>query len=58
MADYFTNLSVAINLPTEAEQVYALALAYKARPAQPGDGLPADFPKNLMAVVEEGTSRR
>src|SRR5437016_1085239 len=53
MADYFTNLSLVVELGTEAEQAYALDLAQKASLAQQGDALPDDFPKRLTDVIED-----
>ena len=53
MADYYTNFSVVLKLANEAEQTYALDLAHKASLAQQGDELPADFPKDLVDMVED-----
>ncbi len=53
MADYFTNFSVVINLATEAQQAYALALAHKAHHAQQGEGLPDDIPEILKDAIED-----
>jgi hypothetical protein len=53
MADYFTNFSVVLKLANEAEQAYALDLAHKASLVQQGDELPADFPKDLVDMVED-----
>ena len=53
MADYFTNFSIVINLPSEAEQAYALDLARKASLCQQGDKLPDDFPKALTEAIED-----
>jgi hypothetical protein len=53
MADYFTNFSLVLKLANETEQAYALDLAHKAGLAQPGDELPADFPKALVDMVED-----
>ena len=53
MADYFTNFSVVIKLANETEQAYALDLAHKASLAQQGDELPADFPKDLVDMIED-----
>jgi hypothetical protein len=53
MADYFTNFSLVLKLANETEQAYALDLAHKASLAQQGDELPADFPKELVDMVED-----
>ena len=53
MADYFTNFSVVINLANETEQAYALDLAHKAGLVQQGNELPADFPKDLVDMIED-----
>jgi len=53
MADYFNNFSLVIKLANETEQAYALDLAHKASLAQQGDELPADFPKDLVDMVED-----
>ena len=53
MADYFTNFSVALKLANETEQAYALDLAHKAILAQQGDEFPADFPKDLVDIIED-----
>src|ERR1039458_6080841 len=53
MADYFTNFSVVIKLANEAEQACALDLAHKASLAQQGNELPADFPKDLVDMIED-----
>jgi hypothetical protein len=53
MADYFTNFSLVISLASETEQQYALDLAHKASFAQQGDELPADFPKELVDMIED-----
>jgi hypothetical protein len=53
MADYFTNFSLVLTLTNEAAQAYALDLAHKASLAQQGDELPADFPKDLVDMIED-----
>ncbi len=53
MADYYTNFSLVLKLANETEQAYALDLAHKASLAQQGDELPADFPKELVDMVED-----
>ena len=53
MADYFTNFSVVLKLANETEQAYALDLAHKASLAQQGQVLPADFPKELVDMIED-----
>ena len=53
MADYFTNFSVVLKLANETEEAYALDLAHKASHAQLGDELPADFPKDLVDMIED-----
>ena len=52
MADYYTNLSLIVNLPTEAAQVYALDLAQQASQGRLGEELSKDFPPALAEVVE------
>ncbi len=52
MADYFTNFSLVLKLENETEQAYALNLAHKASLMQQGDELPADFPKDLVDLIE------
>ena len=53
MADYFTNLSLVLNLPDEAAQTYALELAHHASGARQGNELPDDFPKPLTDVIDD-----
>ncbi len=53
MADYYTNFSLVLKLANETEQAYALDLAHKASLAQQGDELPADFPKELVDMIED-----
>ena len=50
MADYFTNFSLVLNLAKETEP---LDLAHKASLVQQGDALPADFPKDLVDMIED-----
>ncbi len=52
MADYYTNFSLVLPLPTEAAQAYALALAHQAEQGRQGGDLPADFPPSLLDVLE------
>ncbi len=54
MADYFTNFSLLVQMPTEAAQTYALDLAERTfhiflRDERPED----DFPSSLRDVVED-----
>lgn len=51
MADYFTNFSLLVPLPTEAAQKYALDLAQQAARIQQGDESAGGFP--LREVVED-----
>ena len=54
MADYFTNFSLIVPLPTEAAQQYALDLAHQAFLIHLGEeGMPDDFPASLRDVVED-----
>ena len=53
MANYFTNFSVALSLPNEAAQTYALDLAYQADQGRQGDQLPENFPPALAGVIED-----
>ncbi len=57
MADYFTNFSLIVPLPTEAAQQYALDLAHQAFHLFLGDEVPNDtpddFPASLRDVVED-----
>lgn len=52
MADYFTNLSVIVDLPNQAAQDYALDLANKIGRLQQGDEPPDDFPASLKDFIE------
>ncbi|MEQ1858454.1 MAG: hypothetical protein ABMA13_00805 [Chthoniobacteraceae bacterium] len=53
MADYFTNFSMDLSLPTEEAQQYALNLAEQAFHIHMGDEVPDDFPKSLIDVAED-----
>ena len=53
MADYYTNFSLILSLPTEAAQKYALELNHQAEQAHQGDELAKDFPKELEPVLED-----
>src|SRR5437879_660930 len=53
MADYFTNFSLILPLPTEAAQKYALDLAEQAFHIHMGEDMPNDFPESLRDVVED-----
>jgi len=53
MANYFTNFSLIVPLPSEIAQNYAVALAEQARSINEGDEAPADFPASLLDVVED-----
>jgi hypothetical protein len=54
MADYFTNFSMILPLPSEAAQTYAADLAEQAFYIQTGDEpMPNDFPLSLRDVVED-----
>ena len=53
MADYFTNFSLDVKLPTEEAQKYALDLTNQARAGNQGVELPDSFPKSLRDVVED-----
>ena len=53
MADYFTNFSVIMSLPTEEAVNYALGLTQQAARIQQGDEIPADFPSSLRDVIED-----
>jgi hypothetical protein len=48
VADYFTNFSMVLPLPSEAAQTYAADLAEQVSYIQTGDEhLPHDFPASL-----------
>ena len=53
MADYFTNFSLIVPLPTEAAEKYALDLAQQAFRIHLGDEIPDDFPALFRDVVED-----
>ena len=53
MADYFTNFSFIVPLPTEEAVEYAVNLAEQAFHAHMGEEIPADFPATLKDVVED-----
>ncbi len=53
MADYFTNFSLVLKLANETEQAYALDLVHKASLVHQGNELPADFPKELVDMIED-----
>jgi len=53
MADYFTNFSLIVPLPTEAAEKYALDLAHLAFQIHLGDDMPNDFPVSLRDVVKD-----
>ncbi len=53
MADYFTNFSLIVPLPSEAAQKEALDLAHQAFLIHVGEDMPDDFPTSLRDVVED-----
>ena len=53
MADYFTNFSLLVPLPTEDAQKYALDLAHAATVTYQGDEPPANFPASLAEVIDD-----
>ena len=54
MADYFTNFSLLMALPSEAAEKYALDLAQQAFHIHLGDEeMPGEFPASLRDVVED-----
>jgi hypothetical protein len=53
MANYFTNFSLVLSLPTEAAQAYALEIHHQASCANQGEDLPKDFPQALAGVTED-----
>ena len=54
MADYFTNFSLIVPLPSEAAHQYAADLAEQAYYVHLGDEpMPDDFPASLRDVVED-----
>lgn len=53
MANYFTNFSLALSLPNEAAQAYALDLAHQADQRRQGDPLAENFPPALADLIED-----
>ena len=53
MADYFTNFSLIVSLPSVEAQTYALELAEQASRIQQGDEESEKFPDDLKSVVED-----
>ena len=53
MADYFTNFSVIVELPTEEAEKYALHLAAQASSVHQGDEMPDDFPAEFRDIIED-----
>ena len=53
MADYFTNFSLIVPLPSEAAEKYALDLAEQAHHIRMGEEMPKDFPPSLRDFVED-----
>ena len=53
MADYFTHFSLIFTLPSAEAQTYALQLAGQISLIRQGDEQPADFPRELAAVIED-----
>ena len=53
MADYFTNFSLLVSLPSKEAQAYALALAHAATVTYQGDELPDGFPAPLADVIDD-----
>lgn len=53
MADYYTNFSLIVPLPSEAAHKHALDLAKQALEARMDEKLPADFPASLREFVED-----
>ena len=53
MADYFTNFSLIVPLPTQEAVEYALNLAEQAFHAHMGEEIPNDFPASLRDVIED-----
>ena len=53
MADYFTNFSLVLPLPSEFAQAYALELARQAEAMLMGEETPAAFPAELADIVED-----
>ena len=53
MADYFTNFSLIVPLPTEEAVEYATQLAEHASGIQLGNEMAADFPESLRDVTDD-----
>jgi hypothetical protein len=53
MADYFTNFSLVLNLPSEAAQAYALEIHHQSSQGNLGEDLPKDFPQELVNQIED-----
>jgi hypothetical protein len=53
MADYFTNFSLIIPLPTQEAMDYAIQLAGHASGIQLGNDMPGDFPESLRDVTDD-----
>ena len=53
MSDYYTNFSLALRLPNEAAQTYAINLAEQACQSQFENEVPADFPAELRDHLED-----
>ena len=53
MADYFTNFSLLMALPTEAAEKYAIDLAERAFRVHMGDESPDEIPASLRDVAED-----
>ena len=53
MADYFTNFSLILPLPSKEAQAYALDLHAQARGIYQGEEKPDNFPKSLLSVAED-----
>lgn len=53
MADYFTNFSFILLLPTAEAQTYALELHHQGSSGFSGDDLPKDFPHELKDQIED-----
>ena len=53
MADYFTNFSLIVPLPTEEAVEYAIQLAEHASGIQLGNEMAADFPESLRDVTDD-----
>ena len=52
MADYFTNFSLILELPSETAQHYALDLAHQASLMMHGDENPEGIPDCLIGVLD------